>query len=70
VAVRGLTRTLVRRILDRRDESQPYLSNDASDSSPMRSPIYGRVENVTDKHYETTYEYGTLGRAGSIASFS
>jgi vitamin B12 transporter len=25
--------------------------------------IYGRIENLTDKHYETTYEYGTLGRA-------
>jgi len=30
-----------------------------------RLEIYGRVENLTDKHYETTYEYGTLGRAGT-----
>ena len=25
--------------------------------------LYGRVENLADKHYETTYQYGTLGRA-------
>ena len=25
--------------------------------------IYGRIENLTDKHYETTFQYGTLGRA-------
>jgi vitamin B12 transporter len=25
--------------------------------------IYGRIENLTDKHYETAYQYGTLGRA-------
>ncbi len=24
--------------------------------------LYGRVENLTGKHYETAYEYGTLGR--------
>jgi vitamin B12 transporter len=28
-----------------------------------RFEIYGRVENATGKRYETTYEYGTLGRA-------
>ena len=26
--------------------------------------IYGRVENVTDRHYETAYQYATLGRVG------
>ena len=26
--------------------------------------LYARVENLADKHYETTYQYGTLGRAG------
>jgi len=31
-----------------------------------RLEIYGRVENVTNKHYETTYEYGTLGRVGYV----
>jgi vitamin B12 transporter len=34
--------------------------------------LYGRVENATGKHYETAYEYGTLGRvayAGVRASF-
>jgi vitamin B12 transporter len=25
--------------------------------------VYGRIENLTDKHYETAYQYGTLGRA-------
>ncbi len=26
--------------------------------------LYARVENLTDKRYETAYQYGTLGRAG------
>jgi len=37
-----------------------------------RLEVYGRVENVANKHYETTYEYGTLGRvayAGIRATF-
>jgi vitamin B12 transporter len=37
-----------------------------------RLEIYARVENATGKHYETEYEYGTLGRvayAGVRASF-
>jgi vitamin B12 transporter len=25
--------------------------------------LYGRIENLTDQHYETVYQYGTLGRA-------
>ena len=25
--------------------------------------VYGRIENLTDRHYETIYQYGTLGRA-------
>lgn len=25
--------------------------------------IYGRIENLANKHYETVYQYGTLGRA-------
>jgi vitamin B12 transporter len=37
-------------------------------SYPIRDrfEIYGRVENATGKHYETTYEYGTLGRVGYL----
>ena len=27
-----------------------------------RLELYARVENATGKHYETVYEYGTLGR--------
>lgn len=29
-----------------------------------RLELYARVENATGKHYETVYEYGTLGRVG------
>ena len=29
-----------------------------------RFEVYGRVENVADKHYETAYQYGTYGRSG------
>jgi vitamin B12 transporter len=28
-----------------------------------RVEVYGRIENVTDTHYETIYQYGTMGRA-------
>ena len=37
-----------------------------------RLEVYARVENVTGKHYETIYQYGTLGRvayAGVRATF-
>jgi vitamin B12 transporter len=37
-----------------------------------RVEIYGRVENLTDRHYETAYQYGSLGRSayiGARASF-
>jgi vitamin B12 transporter len=37
-----------------------------------RLEVYARVENLTDKHYETEYQYGTLGRvayAGVRATF-
>jgi vitamin B12 transporter len=27
---------------------------------------YGRIENATDKHYETAYKYGTPGRGGFV----
>lgn len=31
-------------------------------SLPDHLELYGRVENATGKHYETAYQYGTLGR--------
>jgi vitamin B12 transporter len=37
-----------------------------------RLELYARVENIADKHYETAYQYGTLGRvayAGMRATF-
>jgi vitamin B12 transporter len=37
-----------------------------------RLEVYARVENIADKHYETVYQYGTLGRvayAGMRATF-
>ena len=37
-----------------------------------RLEVYARIENITDKHYETEYQYGTLGRVaygGVRASF-
>jgi vitamin B12 transporter len=30
--------------------------------------IYGRVENATDKHYETAFQYGTPGRGGFVGA--
>jgi vitamin B12 transporter len=43
-----------------------YTLLDLRVSYPLRDNIelYGRVENLTDQHYETTFQYGTLGRAG------
>ena len=46
-----------------------YLSSytlvDLRASYPIRKnlELYGRIENLTDKSYETVYQYGTLGRA-------
>jgi vitamin B12 transporter len=28
-----------------------------------RLELYARVENLSDKHYETAYQYGMLGRS-------
>jgi vitamin B12 transporter len=28
--------------------------------------VYGRIDNATDKHYETAYKYGTYGRVGFL----
>ena len=43
-----------------------YTLVDVRASYPLREhlELYGRVENLADKRYETTYQYGTLGRAG------
>ena len=43
-----------------------YALVDLRASYPLREnvEIYGRVENLADKRYETTALYGTLGRAG------
>jgi len=43
-----------------------YTLVDLRASYPLRPnlSLYGRVENATNTHYETTYEYGTPGRAG------
>jgi vitamin B12 transporter len=38
----------------------------------QRVALYARVENLTDRHYETAYQYGTLGRsayAGARVTF-
>ena len=45
---------------------QTYTLVDLRASYPLREhlELYGRLENLADKHYETTYQYGTLGRAG------
>ena len=45
---------------------KPYTLLDLRASYPLRQDVelYARVENLTDTHYETTYQYGTLGRAG------
>jgi vitamin B12 transporter len=44
---------------------QSYMLWDVRVAYPLTTKleIYGRVENLTDKHYETAYQYGTLGRA-------
>ena len=45
---------------------QTYTLVDLRASYPLREhlELYGRVENLADKRYETTYRFGTLGRAG------
>jgi vitamin B12 transporter len=44
---------------------QSYVLWDVRASYPLAPhlEIYGRIENLTDKHYETAYQYGSLGRA-------
>jgi vitamin B12 transporter len=42
-----------------------YTLVDLRASYPLRDnlELYGRIENLTDQHYEVAYQYGTLGRA-------
>jgi len=42
-----------------------YTLLDLRVSYPLQAhmELYGRIENLTDQHYETAYEYGTMGRA-------
>ncbi|MDB5483644.1 MAG: TonB-dependent receptor [Caulobacteraceae bacterium] len=68
----GLTTAVAVRYADRSYDNaantiplQSYVLWDLRASYPIgrRVALYGRIENLTDKHYETTYQYGTLGRA-------
>ena len=45
---------------------KPYTLVDLRAAYPLREnlEVYARVENLADKRYETTYQFGTLGRAG------
>jgi vitamin B12 transporter len=45
-----------------------YVLLDFRASLPIgeRAELYARVENLTDRHYETAYQYGTLGRSAYI----
>ena len=45
-----------------------YTLVDLRASYPLRPglEVYGRVENLFDRQYETIYRYGTLGRAGYL----
>lgn len=67
-----LTTTVALRYADRSYDDaantiplQSYTLWDLRASYPLRPhlEVYGRIENLTDKHYETAYQYGTLGRA-------
>lgn len=45
-----------------------YTLLDIRISMPLtaHAELYGRVENLTDRHYETAYQYGTPGRSAYI----
>ena len=47
-----------------------YVLLDFRASFPIteRAEVYGRVENLTDRHYETAYQYGTLGRSAYVGA--
>ncbi len=46
----------------------PYVVVDlrASYNLTERLSVYGRVENIADRHYEVAYQYGTYGRGAFI----
>jgi vitamin B12 transporter len=51
-----------------------YVLVDLMASLPIteRVEVYARIDNLTDRHYETAYQYGTLGRsayAGARVTF-
>ena len=45
-----------------------YVLLDLRASLPINDhfQLYARVENLTDRHYEVVYQYGTLGRSAYI----
>lgn len=47
-----------------------YVLLDFRASFPVseRLEIYGRVENLADRHYEIAYQYGTLGRSAYLGA--
>ena len=47
-----------------------YVLLDFRTSLPINDhlQIYARVENLTDRHYEVAYQYGTLGRSAYIGA--
>jgi vitamin B12 transporter len=47
-----------------------YVLLDFRTSMPISDhlQIYARVENLTDRHYEVAYQYGTLGRSAYIGA--
>ncbi|MGH8318376.1 MAG: TonB-dependent receptor plug domain-containing protein [Steroidobacteraceae bacterium] len=47
-----------------------YVLLDIRTSFPINDHLsmYARVENLTDRHYEVAYEYGTLGRSAYIGA--
>lgn len=47
-----------------------YVLLDIRTSYPVNDhlELYARVENLTDRHYEVTYRYGTLGRSAYLGA--
>jgi vitamin B12 transporter len=47
-----------------------YVLLDVRTSYPINDHLemFARVENLTDRHYETAYEYGTLGRSAYLGA--
>jgi vitamin B12 transporter len=47
-----------------------YVLLDIRTSYPINDHLemYARVENLTDRHYEVAYQYGTFGRSAYIGA--